>query len=94
LGISGDLCRIISKSSQTHKEGKIEEYRGEVVGLRSARCPRPAALDLPAPRARIIKAPVQSPRANAIAERWIASACRKCLDRLLITGERHLRLVL
>ena len=33
-------------------------------------------------------------RGNAIAERWIASARRECLDRLLITGERHLRLVL
>jgi hypothetical protein len=32
--------------------------------------------------------------ANAIAERWIASARRECLDRMLITGERHLRLVL
>jgi hypothetical protein len=43
---------------------------------------------------RIIKTPVQAPRANAIAERWIASARRECLDRMLITSERHLRLVL
>ena len=34
------------------------------------------------------------PRANEIAERWIASARRECLDRMLSTGERHLRLVL
>jgi putative transposase len=45
-------------------------------------------------RVRIIKTPVQAPRANAIAERWIASARRECLDRMLITGEPHLRLVL
>jgi hypothetical protein len=31
---------------------------------------------------------------NAIAERWISSARRECLDRMLIVGERHLRLVL
>jgi hypothetical protein len=43
---------------------------------------------------RIIKAPVQAPRANSIAERWVGSARRECLDRMLITGERHLRLVL
>ena len=33
-------------------------------------------------------------RGNAIAERWISSARRECLDRMLITGERHLWLVL
>jgi transposase InsO family protein len=43
---------------------------------------------------RIIQTPVLAPRANAAAERWIASARRECLDRMLITGERHLRLVL
>jgi putative transposase len=43
---------------------------------------------------RIIKTPVPAPRANAIAERRIASARRECLDRMLITSERHLRLVL
>jgi hypothetical protein len=43
---------------------------------------------------RIIKTPVQAPRADAIAERWIASARRECLDRMLITGEHHLRPVL
>ncbi len=46
------------------------------------------------PGARIIQAPIRMPRANAIAEHWIASARRECLDRMLITGERHLRLAL
>jgi hypothetical protein len=43
---------------------------------------------------RIIRTPVRAPRANEIAKRWIASARRECLDRMLITRERHLRLVL
>jgi putative transposase len=43
---------------------------------------------------RIIRTPVRAPRANAIAERWIASARRECLDRMLIAGEGHLRLML
>jgi hypothetical protein len=43
---------------------------------------------------RIVKTPVQAPRANAVAERWITSARRECLDRMLIAAERHLQLVL
>ena len=40
---------------------------------------------------RIIRTPVQAPRANAICERWISSARRECTDRVLIAGPRHLR---
>jgi putative transposase len=43
---------------------------------------------------RIIKTPVLAPRANAIAERWVGSARRECLDRMLVAGARHLRLAL
>ena len=43
---------------------------------------------------RIIKTPVRAPRANAVAERWIASARRECLEWMLISSGWHLRLVL
>jgi len=43
---------------------------------------------------RIIRTPVRGPRANAIAERWIGTLRRECLDHLLITGPRHLAVVL
>jgi putative transposase len=43
---------------------------------------------------RIIRTPVRAPRANGIAERFIGTMRRECLDHLLITGPRHLAVVL
>jgi transposase InsO family protein len=39
---------------------------------------------------RILRTPVQAPRANAIAERWIGTVRRELLDRMLIVNRRHL----
>ena len=43
---------------------------------------------------RVIRTPVRSPRANAFIERWIGTARRECLDRILIVNRRHLERVL
>jgi putative transposase len=42
----------------------------------------------------IVKTPVRAPKANAIAERFIGTARRECLDWLLILNRRHLEHVL
>jgi putative transposase len=43
---------------------------------------------------RVLRTPVRAPRANAYAERWVGTARRELLDRLLIFGCRQLRSVL
>ena len=43
---------------------------------------------------RIVKTPVQAPRANSIMERWIGGCRRELLDRTLIWNLPHLRRIL
>ena len=43
---------------------------------------------------RILRSPVQAPRANAIMERWIGGCWRELLDRTLIWNQCHLLRVL
>jgi putative transposase len=40
---------------------------------------------------RIIKTPIQAPRAQAYAERRVGTVRRECLDHLLVVGSRHVR---
>ena len=43
---------------------------------------------------RVIRTPVRAPNANAHIERWVGSARRECLDRILILSRRQLERVL
>lgn len=43
---------------------------------------------------RVIKTPVRAPRANAVAERWVGTLRRECLDWILIVHRRQLEALL
>jgi putative transposase len=43
---------------------------------------------------RVLKTPIRAPTANAYAERWVGTARRECLDRILIVNSRQLQRVL
>jgi putative transposase len=42
----------------------------------------------------VVRTPYRAPKASAIAERWVGSVRRECLDHLLMVNAAHLRRVL
>jgi transposase InsO family protein len=69
-----------------------EEARRPALLIHDRDAKFPAAFDavFRAENVRVVRTPVRAPRANAVAERWVGTVRRDCLDWLLIFGRGHL----
>ncbi len=85
-------CTASGTSSRRPQSGRSSRMRTSISQPGAPGRPGGSSWKPTAAAIRIIKSPVRAPRASAIAGRWIASARRECPARMLITGERHLRL--
>jgi putative transposase len=70
------------------------ENVGFLIHERDARFAAPFDVILRDESVRVIRTPVRSPRANAVAERWVRTVRSECLDDLLVVGRRHLERIL
>jgi transposase InsO family protein len=73
--------------------GRIEQF-GFLLRDRDAKFTAAFDAVFAAEGIQVLRTPVQAPRANAIAERWVGTVRRELLDRVLIVGRRHLETAL
>ena len=73
-----------------------DEGRAFRFVLRDRDCKYVASFDqvFTAEGIRVLRTPIQAPKANAFAERWVRTVRTECLDWMLIGGRRHLEKVL
>jgi hypothetical protein len=70
--------------SKVSGAGVIVCFHSEIDGLTAAFDAVLTAIDV-----QVIKTPVQAPRTNAIAERFIGTIRHELLDRILVANQRH-----
>src|SRR5205823_13510018 len=74
-------------------EDRLENV-GFLVHDRDSKFTRPFDEVFRTEGARVIRSPVRAPTANAVAELWVGTVRRECLDHVLIFGAGHLEHVL
>ena len=79
--------QLIEAAPGDHKPGYLIHDRDRVWGADFGQ--RASGLAI-----KSLRTPIQAPRANSIAECWVRTARRECLDHLIPISERHLRWVL
>ena len=100
----GDICVPVDVPQRQSSPGgaygtppgaDIDRYRtGFLIRDRDASSPLASARPSPRSASRRFAPRSRSPRANAIAERFVPTVCNECLDHLLIVSQRHLESVL
>jgi hypothetical protein len=74
-------------------EGRLVGNRF-LIRDRDAKYSRPFGEVFRSESVRVIRTPIRSPTTNAVAERFVRTARRECLDHVLVCSERHLLRVL
>jgi putative transposase len=75
---------------------RAEAERRPTIRIHDQDAQFPASFDavFRAEAVRVVRTPIRAPRANAVAERWVGTVRRECLDWLLLLGPQHLEQVL
>jgi hypothetical protein len=84
----------VTQQARNLAVGGVLEDQSVLVRDRDAKFSGPFDEVFRTERLKVVKTPARAPKANALAERWVGSVGRECLDHILIFGRRHLQRVL
>jgi transposase len=94
-GVTGNPdCPWVSQQARNFAIGERLEGVRFLIHDRDTKFCGPFDTIVRSERVRVIETPLQAPKANAIAERWVRTVRNECLDHILVFGRRHLEQVL